>query len=339
MRPQQPVRRPAGTRQKPAETVKVILMYRSETLIICPDEVASSAPGRAAGPRSRHRHAGHNRRLVRRIRPGSAAVRTARPYPDGRGACRGQRQLSKGMQVTMDDDLIIWLTKDLLSRQLDTPLHRGMRMRPVRSRSGSCSAGRAGRFGSVTEAAGAFRRVRASKKHALGMGCIRQLSARRPAGYRGVRIRCCPGSSGAGGPCRGLVLRARIRIRAVAGIRPGWSAHADCGRRLVRPARWPDRHPCSGLAAGQPQRQQRDGGVRRGYPPCHPGTRPDMAGRQRQPPGTPAAWRLDSRASDTDPRSPCGMTGRSCAVCRQIRVVSAETRPGTVRPHLGLERL
>jgi len=27
--------------------------------------------------------------------------------PDGRGACQGQRPLSKGMQVTMDDDLII----------------------------------------------------------------------------------------------------------------------------------------------------------------------------------------------------------------------------------------
>ncbi len=27
--------------------------------------------------------------------------------PDGRGPCRGQRPLSKGMQVIMDDDLII----------------------------------------------------------------------------------------------------------------------------------------------------------------------------------------------------------------------------------------
>ena len=34
--------------------------------------------------------------------------------PDGRGACLGQRPLSKGMQVTIDDDLIIWLTKDLV---------------------------------------------------------------------------------------------------------------------------------------------------------------------------------------------------------------------------------
>jgi GNAT superfamily N-acetyltransferase len=34
--------------------------------------------------------------------------------PDGRGACRGQEPLRKGMQVTVDDDLIIWLTKDLV---------------------------------------------------------------------------------------------------------------------------------------------------------------------------------------------------------------------------------
>jgi GNAT superfamily N-acetyltransferase len=34
--------------------------------------------------------------------------------PDGRGACRGHRPLGKGMQVTMDHDLIMWLTKDLV---------------------------------------------------------------------------------------------------------------------------------------------------------------------------------------------------------------------------------
>jgi hypothetical protein len=33
--------------------------------------------------------------------------------PDGRGACQGRRPLRKGMLVTMDDGLIIWLTKDL----------------------------------------------------------------------------------------------------------------------------------------------------------------------------------------------------------------------------------
>jgi GNAT superfamily N-acetyltransferase len=33
--------------------------------------------------------------------------------PDGRGACRGQVPLSDGARVIMDDDLIIWLTKEL----------------------------------------------------------------------------------------------------------------------------------------------------------------------------------------------------------------------------------
>jgi GNAT superfamily N-acetyltransferase len=33
--------------------------------------------------------------------------------PDGRGACQGQRPLRRGMLVTMGDDLIIWLIKDL----------------------------------------------------------------------------------------------------------------------------------------------------------------------------------------------------------------------------------
>jgi hypothetical protein len=35
--------------------------------------------------------------------------------PGGRGQCRGQHPLSKGMQVIMDDDLIIRLIKDLIS--------------------------------------------------------------------------------------------------------------------------------------------------------------------------------------------------------------------------------
>jgi GNAT superfamily N-acetyltransferase len=34
--------------------------------------------------------------------------------PDGRGACQCQRPLSKGTQVTMDHNLMIWLTKSLV---------------------------------------------------------------------------------------------------------------------------------------------------------------------------------------------------------------------------------
>lgn len=33
--------------------------------------------------------------------------------PDGRGACQGRRPLKQGEVVTIDHDLIIWLTKDL----------------------------------------------------------------------------------------------------------------------------------------------------------------------------------------------------------------------------------
>jgi len=33
--------------------------------------------------------------------------------PDGRGACQGQRPLKQGELVTVDHDLLLWLTKDL----------------------------------------------------------------------------------------------------------------------------------------------------------------------------------------------------------------------------------
>jgi hypothetical protein len=49
MRPQQPVRRPAGTQQKPAETAKVILMHRPRRL------GSSGSSGRRAG-KTAHRH-------------------------------------------------------------------------------------------------------------------------------------------------------------------------------------------------------------------------------------------------------------------------------------------
>ena len=35
--------------------------------------------------------------------------------PDGRGACHGQHPLHRGTRVSMDDDLIIWLTKHLIT--------------------------------------------------------------------------------------------------------------------------------------------------------------------------------------------------------------------------------
>jgi GNAT superfamily N-acetyltransferase len=34
--------------------------------------------------------------------------------PDGRGACQHQQPVPEGLQVTMDHDLIMWLTKDLV---------------------------------------------------------------------------------------------------------------------------------------------------------------------------------------------------------------------------------
>jgi hypothetical protein len=33
--------------------------------------------------------------------------------PDGRGACRGRNPLRRGETVTIEDDLILWLIKDL----------------------------------------------------------------------------------------------------------------------------------------------------------------------------------------------------------------------------------
>lgn len=36
--------------------------------------------------------------------------------PDGRGACRGREPLHRGARVILDDDIILWLTKDLVRR-------------------------------------------------------------------------------------------------------------------------------------------------------------------------------------------------------------------------------
>jgi hypothetical protein len=73
MRPQQPVRRPAGTRQKPAETAKVILMYRPELAachLACGLGLSGSSGRRAGEQESRSRRAGENaHRLSRQPEP------------------------------------------------------------------------------------------------------------------------------------------------------------------------------------------------------------------------------------------------------------------------------
>jgi hypothetical protein len=61
----------------------------------------------------------HHCPSVRRVRPGPADVRTA-PSTRRRIHCKGKRPLGKDVQMTVDHDLIIWLIKDLVSRQLDT---------------------------------------------------------------------------------------------------------------------------------------------------------------------------------------------------------------------------
>jgi hypothetical protein len=40
---------------------------------------------------------------------------------DGRGACVGQRPVPLGASVTVDHDLILWLTKDLTAGQMQAP--------------------------------------------------------------------------------------------------------------------------------------------------------------------------------------------------------------------------
>ena len=53
-------------------------------------------------------------RSAARASPPSSWTYAQRGYvPDGRGACRGQQPLREGTEVTMDHDLILWLSKDL----------------------------------------------------------------------------------------------------------------------------------------------------------------------------------------------------------------------------------
>jgi hypothetical protein len=130
---------------------------------------------------------------------------------------------------------------------------------------------------------GACRRDRASNKHGIAPGRIRRLHRGLPPRRVGVRIRQRSVRSGPGdrGP-RELRLLERVSIRIVPGVRPGRPADTGRGRCLVRPARRRGRRPCPGLAGGRPPWPRRDRPIWPGYPPRHPGTRPDMAGRQRQ---------------------------------------------------------
>jgi hypothetical protein len=158
---------------------------------------------------------------------------------------------------------------------------------------------------------GACRRARASDKHGVAPGRIRRLDTGLPAGRFGVRIRQRSPRSRPGGPGhrghRQAGLRERAGIRAVPGIRPRRPADPGRGGRLVRPARRRGRGPCPGLAAGQPPRPRRDGPVWPGHAPRRPGTRPDMAGRQRQLVFLTRAARRHNRpdgiAFHPDPRS------------------------------------
>ena len=130
---------------------------------------------------------------------------------------------------------------------------------------------------------GACRRDRASNKHGIAPGRIRRLHHGLPPRRVGVQIRQRSVRSGPGdrGP-RELRLLERVSIRIVPSVRPGRPADTGRGRCLVRPARRRGRRPCPGLAGGRPPWPRRDRPIWPGYSPRRPGTRPDMAGRQRQ---------------------------------------------------------
>ena len=156
--------------------------------------------------------------------------------------------------------------------------------------------------------AGACHRARASNEHGVAPGRIRRLHRGLPPRRVGVRIRQRSVRSGPGdrGP-RELRLPERVGIRIVPGVRPGRPADTGRGRGLVRPARRRGWRPGPGLAGGQPPGPRRDRPIWPGHTPRRPGTRPDMAGRQRQLVFlTPAARRRndpDASAFPPDPLS------------------------------------
>jgi len=136
---------------------------------------------------------------------------------------------------------------------------------------------------------GACRCARASKKHGAAPGRTRRLHLGLPPRRVGVRIKQRSARSGPGSPGdpgyrghRQVRLRERVGIRAVAGVRPGRPADTGRSRCLVRPARRRARRPCPGLEGSRPPWPRRDSPIWPGHAPRRPGTRPDMAGRQRQ---------------------------------------------------------
>ena len=124
---------------------------------------------------------------------------------------------------------------------------------------------------------------------------VRQTSmALHPAAFGGCIVACLLAASacGSGSAQSAAVpvtaapassaLPERVSIRIVPGVRPGRPADTGRGRGLVRPARRRGWRPCPGLAGGQPPWPRRDRPIWPGHTPRRPGTRPDMAGRQRQ---------------------------------------------------------
>ena len=139
-----------------------------------------------------------------------------------------------------------------------------------------------------------------------------------------IRQRSVRSGPGDRGP-RELRLLERVSIRVVPGVRPGRPADTGRGRGLVRPARRRGRRPCPGLAGGRPPWPGRDRPIWSGYSPRRPGTRPDLAGRQRQPVFlTRSPVRLAARLASS--RSAAG-----CACARCNRRTDTQRRAGVIR--------
>ena len=189
--------------------------------------------------------------------------------------------------------------------------------------------------------AGACRRARASNEHDVAPGRVRRLHRGLPPRRVGVRIRQRSVRSGPGdrGP-RELRLPERVSIRIVPGVGPGRPACTGRGRGLVRPARRRGWRPCPGLAGGQPPWPRRDRPIWPGHTPRRPGTRPDMAGRQRQLVFlTRAARRRNGPDASAFPPDPLSRRPNECPCCYLGRATTAVAgRSARVRCRAGKRR-